>query len=282
VALWFDEAASPHHQLRWKVRRCLYSARSPYQEIQVIDTEQFGPSLVLDGIMQTTAGDEFIYHEMLAHVALVTHPAPERVLIVGGGDGGTAREVLRCPTVRAATMVEIDPEVVEAARRFLPAHTAALDDPRLEVRFEDGAAFLGRQEAEFDVILVDATDPEGDGPGKVLYTPEFHAALRRALRPRGLYIQHTGAPFYNPEVVREVSADVASRFPLARLFSATIPTYPGGYFTFIVGSLGPDPLQPENPWTPDGTRWYTPAVHRAAFALPPYIAALLPASMVVG
>jgi spermidine synthase len=148
------------------------------------------------------------------------------------------------------------------------------------VLYADGAAYLRGHEGEFDVILVDATDPEGDGPGKVLYTPAFHADLRRALRPGGLYIQHTGAPFYNPEVVRDVSADVADRFPVARLFSATIPTYPGGYFTFIVGSLGPDPLRPQNPWRPEGTRWYTSAVHDAAFALPPFIAALLPASMV--
>lgn len=278
MPLRFTESASPHHQLLWNVRGVLYSGRSQFQDIVVLDTEQFGPALVLDGVIQTTRDDEFVYHEMLAFTSLVTHPRPENVLIIGGGDGGTAREVLRVPTVRHVTMVEIDPEVVNVARRFLPGHTTGLDDPRLALEYEDGAAFLRRPESagKFDVILVDATDPEGDGPGRVLYTAPFHAALRRALRPGGLYAQHTGSPFYNPEVLRSVSADVADQFPVCRVFATTVPTYPGCFFTFTIGSTGPDPLKPESSFVPRQTRWYTPALHRAAFALPQFIRELLP------
>lgn len=279
MALWFDEAASPHHRLQWKIRRVLYSGQSSFQDIQVLETEQFGPSLVLDGIMQTTTGDEFIYHEMMAFVALVTHPDPRRVLVIGGGDGGTVREVLRCPTVEEVALVEIDREVVDVARRYLPAHTTALDDPRLTIRYEDGAAYLRSRPGEYDVVLVDATDPEGDGPGTVLYTQDFHKDVRGALRSGGLYIQHAGAPFYNPEVLEGVSRSASDVFPVARVFSATVPTYAGGYFTFVLGSTGPDPLEPLNMWQPEDTLWYTPAMHKAAFTLPPYIARLLPTSV---
>lgn len=279
MALWFEEVASPAHRLGWKVRRVLADEVSPYQRIQVVETEQFGHALVLDGIVQTTEGDEFIYHEMLTHVALSSHPDPRRVLIVGGGDGGTAREVLRVQGIEEVVLVEIDRRVVELSRRYLPGHTVSLDDPRLHLEITDGAKYVEAQAAAYDVILVDATDPEGDGPGRVLYAPEFHRAVRRALRPGGLYVQHAGAPFYNPEVLEAVVASASDAFPTVRVFTAPIPTYPGAYFSFVVGSLGPDPLWPAGTCPPADTRWYTPAIHRAAFALPPYVSRLLPDSV---
>lgn len=279
MALWFEEIASPNHRLGWKVRRVLADEVSPYQRIQVVETEQFGHALVLDGILQTTEGDEFIYHEMLAHVALTTHPSPRRVLIVGGGDGGTAREVLRAPATEEVVLAEIDRRVVEMSRTYLPGHTVGLDDPRLRLEITDGAKFVEAQSAAFDVILVDATDPDGSGPGRALYTEAFHRALRKALRPGGLYVQHAGAPFYNPEVLRGVSESAAQVFPLVRVFTAPIPTYPGAYFSFVIGSLGPDPVAPAASFVPEGALWYTPAMHRAAFVLPPYVLRLLPLSV---
>lgn len=282
MALWFEEVASPAHRLGWKVRRVLADEVSPYQRIQVVETEQFGHALVLDGIVQTTEGDEFIYHEMLAHVALATHPAPRRILIIGGGDGGTAREVLRGAATEEVVLAEIDRRVVELSRTYLPGHTKSLDDPRLRLEITDGAKYVEGQSEAFDVILVDATDPEGDGPGRVLYTQAFHRAIRRALRPGGLYVQHAGAPFYNPEVLRDVTRSAAEVFPLVRVFTAPIPTYPGAYFSFVVGSLGPDPFVPSSAAPPEGTLWYTPAMHRAAFALPPYVLRLLPPTVQAG
>lgn len=276
---WFVESGSPHHRLSWKVRRTLYAGQSPYQRIEVLDTEQFGAALVLDGILQTTAGDEYIYHEMLALVPLLSHPHPSKILIIGGGDAGLAREVLRVPGVTDVVMVEIDQAVVEVSRRFLPGHTTGLSDPRLTLRYEDGVEYLNQlpRDVRFDVILVDATDPEGDGPGEVLYTPAFHRAVRDALNPGGLYAQQTGTPIYNPEVVQRVAADVDQQFDLCRVYWCTVPTYPGSLFTFTIGSQGPDPKVPARP-LPSGavTRWYTPRVHEAAFALPPVLANLLP------
>lgn len=277
--VWFTEAGSPHHRLQWQVARTLYVGDSPYQHIEVLDTEQFGVALVLDGILQTTAADEYIYHEMLALVPLLSHPHPARVLIIGGGDGGLAREVLRVPGVEQVVMVEIDRAVVDVARQFLPCHTSALDDPRLTIRYEDGVQYVTALDAAeaFDVILVDATDPEGDGPGQVLYTTGFHRALRAALRPEGVYAQQSGTPIYNPDVLTRVAQDVDQEFPTCRVYWCTVPTYPGSLFTFTVGSLGPEPLIPIRR-LPDGasTRWYTPRIHAAAFALPPVVAELLP------
>jgi spermidine synthase len=281
LALWFGEAASPYHRLEWKIRRELFFGQSPYQTIQVLDTEQFGPSLVLDGIMQTTRGDEFIYHEMLAHVPLCAHPRPERVLIIGGGDGGLAREVLKHQRVRTVVLVEIDPLVVEVSRRYLPEHTVALDDPRLQLIHQDGAQFLQQTNQKWDVILVDSTDPEGTGPGRVLYTPAFHEAIFHALADDGLYVQQTGTPFYNPEVVSSVSQDVAAKFPLCRVYWCAVPTYPGAWFTFTAGSKQYDLQHPQTqPSWP--TRWYTPKMHRLAFALPPFVHDLLPDLVVQG
>lgn len=276
---WFAEAASPHHRLQWKVRRTLYAADSSYQHIEVLDTEQFGTALVLDGILQTTAGDEYIYHEMLALVPLLAHPHPARVLVIGGGDGGLVREVLRVPGVEQVVMVEIDQAVVDVARRFLPGHTAALGDPRLTIRYEDGVQYLSHLDPShaFDVILVDATDPDGDGPGQVLYTTEFHRAVRAALLPEGMYAQQSGTPVYNPEVLERVARDVDQEFPVCRVYWCTVPTYPGSLFTFTMGSLGPEPIVPIRR-LPEAatTRWYTPRVHAAAFALPPLVAERVP------
>jgi spermidine synthase len=275
---WFTEYASPAHRLQWKVRGTLFRGQSAYQTIEVLDTEQFGPTLVLDGILQTATGDEFIYHEMLAHIPLSVHRGAARVLIVGGGDGGLAREVLRWP-VDQVTMVEIDPMVVDVSRRFLPEHARAFDDPRLTLVFRDGFQYVREAAAEsFDVVLVDSTDPEG-GPGQVLYSAAFHRDVARILKPGGLYAQHAGAPFYNPDVLETVSRQVADAFSRARVFWCAIPTYPGGLFTFVVGSHGPDPKEPRRT-PPFETRWYSPGVHRAAFQLSPWLEARLPQALV--
>lgn len=276
MPLWFSEEASPGHRLEWKVRRVLYSERSPYQEIMVLDTEQYGPSLILDGIMQTTAGDEYIYHEMLAMVPLSVHPHPSRILVIGGGDGGLVREVLKFSTVTEVVLVEIDRRVVEVAKRFLPSHTTAFSDPRLTIRYQDGAKFLrsAAQGEGYDVILVDSTDPEGNGPGRFLYAEAFRRDVRSALRPEGIFAQQTGTPFYNPETLREVSADVARKFPVSGVYWCTVPTYPGGLFTFVSGSLSAEITEPRRSvdWP---CRWYSPEIHRAAFVLPPMLEELV-------
>ncbi|MDA8193725.1 MAG: polyamine aminopropyltransferase [Thermaerobacter sp.] len=278
---WFTESASDAHRLQWGIREVIFQGQSPYQTIEVLDTAEWGRCLVLDGIMQTTTRDEYIYHEMLGLVPLNAHPNPEDVLIIGGGDGGLVREVLKIPSVRRVTLVEIDELVVDVARRFLASISSALDDERLVIVYADGAEFLKQAVGQYDAILVDSTDPEGTGPGGVLYTENFHAVARQALKPQGVFAQQTGTPFYNPEVVSSVSRDLAAKFPIARVFWTAIPTYPGGLFTFAAASLGPDLSCPARA-VAYATRWYTTAVHRQAFVLPVFLGQLLDPKVRVG
>ncbi|MCL6633066.1 MAG: polyamine aminopropyltransferase [Alicyclobacillus herbarius] len=279
MPFWFHEPAAPGHFLGWKVNKMLYSGRSRFQQIEFVETEEFGTALVLDGVMQTTAGDEYIYHEMLAGVPLSAHPNPQRVLILGGGDCGLASTVLQDSRVQELKMVEIDEEVVSLSCTYLPRHTRSLQDPRMSITYQDGAQFLSNSRPEvYDLILVDSTDPDTTA-GQWLYTSEFHASVLRALKPGGAYVQHSGTPFYDPDVVRRVSHDVAERFPTCQVYWTTIPTYPGGLFTFTAGSKGLDLSVPRTrlSWP---TRWYNEDLHRAAFALPESLKALLPASVV--
>ncbi len=238
LPLWFRESASPGHRLEWKIKRTLYSGKSKFQTIEFVETEDFGTALLLDGIMQTTTGDEFIYHEMLACVPLAAHPNPERILIIGGGDGGLASTVLQDNRVREVTMVELDEEVVRLSNLYLPQHTRTLDDSRMSIYYDDGAVFVQNCEDEaYDIVLVDSTDPDTSG-GQTLYTPAFHRNVHRILKPSGIYAQHSGTPFYNPEVVSSVYRDVSSIFPDCHVYWTSIPTYPGGCFTFTAGAKG--------------------------------------------
>lgn len=279
MPLWFSESASSGHRLEWKINRTLFSEQSPRQTIEVLDTDSFGPALFLDGMMQTSSGDEFIYHEMLAWVPLKSHPRPRRVLIVGGGDGGLAREVLTSSDVEEVHMVEIDPLVIEVAQRFLPHHSTAFHDPRLTVFIADGMEYLSRNDVpSYDLILVDSTDPEGTGPASVLYTQAFHRRVFAALADDGLFVQQTGTPFYNPEVLQATSTSVQDTFPLCRVFWCVVPTYPGGLFTFTSGSKQHDVMEGGQD-SVGHARWYNPAVHRAAFALPALVARLVPGAV---
>lgn len=279
MSYWFRETASSGHVLDWKVKSTLYSGSSSYQTIDVVETEDFGTALILDDIMQTTTGDEFIYHEMMSKVPLAAHPNPERVLIIGGGDCGLAATVLQDRRVESVTMVEIDEAVVTLAKEYFPNHTRSCNDPRLHIVYEDGAKYLRElPTGQFDVILVDSTDPDTDN-GQFLYTREFHQSVLHALKKPGIYVQQSGNPFYNPEVVEDCSTSVSAVFPVCQVYWTTIPTYPGVLFTFTAGSTGLDVSQVvHKPEDPD-CRWYTPELHQAAFVLPKSVSQVVAKSM---
>ena len=277
MEVWFTELQHPGLKITCKVLQTLHREMSPYQEIVVLDTEQFGRMLVLDGAIQTTIADEFVYHEMLAHVPICSHHDPKDVLIIGGGDGGCAREVLRHRQIKSVTQVEIDQRVVEVSRHFLPELACSFDDPRMSVRFEDGIAFVKDKEACYDVILVDAPDPVGVAAG--LFSREFYESLYRALRPDGIFAAQTESPFFNKDLISRVYGGVSSIFPIARLALANVPTYPSGLWSFTLGSKQYDPAQgpagTAESMAGQGLRYYTPEVHRAAFILPQFVQALL-------
>lgn len=270
---WLIEEQTPGYRTQWQVKRVLHEEQTPFQHLQVVELADFGRALVLDGAVQTTVGDEYIYHEMIAHVPLFTHPNPERVLVIGGGDGGTVREVLRHPGVRRVEMVEIDRAVIDACRRYLPETASALDHPRLQLTVGDGIGYVAERREEYDVVLVDSSDPTG--PAEGLFNRAFYQNLHRALKPGGLFVCQTLSPFFHQELIRSVHGVVAEFFPITLPYLAVVPTYPSGLHCFMMGSKRHHPLRAglKEPTWP--TRWYTPAVHRAAFQLPPVVAKLV-------
>ncbi|HEX6971883.1 MAG TPA: polyamine aminopropyltransferase [Limnochordia bacterium] len=272
MELWFTEKQTPTMTLGLKVRRTVHEERTAYQHLAIVDTEGFGRVLVLDGAIQLTERHEFSYHEMIAHVPLCAHPEPRCVAVIGGGDGGAVREILKHPSVERVVHVEIDPAVVDAARRFLPEVSAALADPRVEFRFEDGLKHIAACRESYDVIVIDSTDPVGPAAG--LFREEFYMDVAKALRPGGLAVAQTESPYVNADLIRAVWKRMRPHFSSTRLYLAAVPMYPTGLWSFTVGSLGPDPAIPHH--APQGpVRYYTPEVHRAAFVLPPFVAELL-------
>lgn len=267
MEFWFTEKQTEHLGLSVRVQKSLHVEQTPFQKLAVLETYQYGRMLVLDGAIQTTEQDEFVYHEMIAHVPLTTHPQPRDVLVIGGGDGGAVREILKHSEVRRVRLVEIDDRVVAAARRFLPGLSQALDDPRAEVVIADGAEYLRALPAACDVIIVDSTDPVG--PAVKLFEADFFRTVHDALAPDGLFVAQSKSPYLDRELIRDLLGIVRSLFPVALLYTAAIPTYPSGFWSFVLGSKVHHPLAfDEGRAEKLGTRYYSPEIHRAAFVLP--------------
>ena len=262
---------------RFSVDEVYFESRTEHQHLLIFHNAKFGRVMTLDGVVQTTERDEFFYHEMFAHVPLFAHGAPRRVLIVGGGDGGLLREVVKHPGVEQVTQVEIDAGVVEMARAHLPNHSAgAFDDPRLELVIADGAAFVREARERWDVILVDSTDPIG--PGEALFTDAFYRDCARLLAPGGVLVNQNGVPFMQLDELRRTAAAFAGIFADWHFYGVAVPTYVGGIMTLGFAADDPAPratsgsvLAERFAATPVETRYYTPAVHQAAFALPRYV-----------
>lgn len=278
---WFDEVDGDDLIIRFAIEGVVVRQRTAYQDLVIFDSARFGRALALDGIVQLTEADEFYYHEMIAHVPLLAHGQARRVLVIGGGDGGAIREVLK-HAVDEVVMVELDRQVTEACRAHLPAVNAgAFEDPRLELRFEDGVTYVARCDRQFDVILIDSTDPI-PGPGEVLFSEAFYRDCKRILTPGGILINQFGVPFLYPETVRDARRRLARCFADATLYVFAVPVFAGGYMAF--GWASDDPGLRDLPEeTLAGrlaaygieTRFYTPAFHRAAFVLPRPVADLL-------
>lgn len=271
--LWYTEKQTPALGLSLKVKETLLHRRTEYQEIMVLDTLQCGRMLVLDGMVQTTMADEFIYHEMIAHVPLRTHPAPRSVLVIGGGDGGVVREACRYPQVEKITLVEIDAGVVEASQQYLPEISSSLGDPRLEIIYQDGRDYISSHTQAYDVIIVDSTEPVAIAEG--LFGTPFYQGVERALKEDGILVAQTESPFYNASLLKTTFQRIKGIFPRAFLYLAPVPTYPSGLWSFTLATKGPAPLQPAAHFLPDGLRYYSPEIHRSAFVLPPFVQELL-------
>jgi spermidine synthase len=270
--LWFYDsgAFSYGSKLAIKVKNVLCHYRSAFQEIAVFETEKLGRMLVLDSVTMLTEFDEFAYHEMIAHVPMTVHPHPSRVLVIGGGDGGTVREVLKHPEVTQVHLCEIDPEVIAACRKYLPAIASGLDDPKVEVFTEDGALFVKKHPGTYDVIIVDSTDPFG--PGQVLFQRPFYADMKHALaKEGGIVVTQCESLYFHKEVIREVGGFAKKLYDKTGYYYTNVPTYPSGMIGFYFCSTAFDPVKgldaKRAARLPD-LKYYSPEVHQAAFVLP--------------
>lgn len=226
MELWFTEKQTESYGITAKIKQTLHTEQTEFQKLDMVETEEFGNMLILDGMVMTTKKDEFVYHEMVAHVPLFTHPNPENVLVVGGGDGGVIREVLKHPSVKKATLVEIDGKVIEYSKKFLPEIAGELENPRVEVIVGDGFMHIAEAENEYDVIMVDSTEPVG--PAVNLFTKGFYAGIAKALKEDGIFVAQTDNPWFKADLIREVQRDVKEIFPIVKLYTANVPTYPSG------------------------------------------------------
>ncbi|NHN92697.1 polyamine aminopropyltransferase [Acetobacter sicerae] len=282
---WLNEELYESWGQRFRVRKELARVKSPFQDIVVFESDSHGRVLMLDGVVQITEADEFVYQEMLTHVPLFTHPDPRRVLIIGAGDGGVLRRVLEHRAVEKAVMVEIDGAVIELSKQHLPKIAGdAWNDARAEVIVGDGIAYVAEApDASFDVIIVDSTDPIG--VGEVLFTDSFYEHCARILGPNGLIVNQCGVPFMQADELYETSLRRAKFFPQVSAYVAAVPTYVGGFMTLGIASKGVDPTKQdvasvkaraEQAGVLGNTQYWTPQIHVGSFNLPPYIAKHLP------
>lgn len=277
---WFTETLHEGVAQALTIDKVRFRQRTDHQDLIIFENRVHGRVLALDGVVQVTTGDEFVYHEMIAHVPLLAHGRARRVLIIGGGDGGTARRCL-CHPVDRVTMVEIDRSVVDLCCTHMPEVGAqAFDDPRLDLVIADGAAYVAETDERFDVIIIDSTDPIG--PGQVLFTPAFYAACHRCLTPGGILVNQAGVPALQASELTAVTRALRTSFADVWAYTAVVPTYYGGIMTLGWASDDPGARRVDRATLVARAeeagivgRYYSPAVHVASFALPPWIEALI-------
>ena len=268
---WYDETYRDHMRFGVAVSRHIFDGKSDFQRVEILDTLRFGRTLVIDGVFMTSEEDEFLYHEMLVHPALCTAERIGRVLIIGGGDGGTAREVLRHPEVREVRMVEIDGLVVEACREHLPS-LGAWDDPRLDVRIDDGIAYVkDNDDPKWDVVLLDGTDPVG--PGKGLFDAAFYRGVKSCLAPGGVFALQSESPTLD-EVFHDIQDTLRGVFSSVHPYFGPVPLYSAGLWSWTYATDDGDPMAIRDARAAHvevESKAYNRALHRAAFAQPQYV-----------
>ena len=279
MELWYTEQQTDEVRFSIKVKQHLYTGKSEFQDVDVFESEQFGKFLTLDGLMMVTEKDEFIYHDMITHVAMATNPSIKKVLVIGGGDGGTVRELTRYSHIEKIDMVEIDKLVVDVSREYLPITASKLDDPRVSLYFEDGIRFVADTKEIYDLILVDSTDPIG--PGEGLFTTEFYQNCFNILSDNGILVNQSESPYYDQfsHEMKRAHKKIKNIFPISKVYQFHMPTYPSGHWLFGFASKKLDPIKDVDfdKWNALGikTKYYNPQLHVGCFALPSYVQEML-------
>jgi len=271
--IWVEEIHQDILGMRYRVKKTLFSGESDFQRIDIVETEGFGRMLFNDSVAMISERDERVYHEMISHVALFTAPWIKRVLVIGGGDGGTVREIIRHPSVESLRLVEIDPLVVEGCKRHIPQTAAALDDPKVEVSIADGVKFVAETDERYDLVVVDSTDPVG--PAEPLFGPGFYSNVARVLNPDGIVISQAESPYYCIEKQEELLKILGAAFKRVHIYNYVNLTYPGGLWSFTFASSGD--VCPIGDFDEDRVEksgmsfyYYNTATHKSAFAYPEF------------
>ncbi len=269
------EQQTDHLQLGFRITETLLSTQTPYQKLDVYQTVEFGKLMMLDDKVMLTERDEYFYHEMLVHPAMLTHPDPKRVAVIGGGDGGAVREILKHPSVEEVLWVEIDGAVVDASREFFPSVShIALSDPRVSLQVAPGEDILPQYDHHFDVLIVDSTDPIG--PAVPLFEAPFFKMCQRSLQTQGIYVTQCGTPLYYPNEIHSVSQQLRQVFDQVRFYVGFIPFYPSGLWSYVLGSqveLQADLARVRDRYqaAPFNCKYYTPDIHQASAMLPKFV-----------
>ena len=277
--VWAAEMQTADLKLSFRIKEVLHYAESKYQKILVVDTFQYGRMLLLDNTVMMTEGDEFFYHEYLTHVPMCLHKRPQDVLVIGGGDGGIINQLIKYEETESITLVEIDEEVVKAAKMFFPEMSRAFENPRVKVIFEDGIKYIDGKKEVYDVVIIDSTDPLG--PAEGLFTPEFYGNVRAALKEDGLLAVQAESPVLTPELVREILKNIAIPFGAENIwyYIGFMPTYPTGMWGFALASKGPrkpELMVERAKKIAARSKCYNANVHKAALSLPNFVLELLP------
>lgn len=279
MELWYTEQHTDNVRFSIKVEKQLHSEQTEFQRIDVFEAKEFGKFFTLDGLMMVTEKDEFIYHDMIVHVPMATNPQIKKVLVIGAGDGGTVRELTRYKTIEKIDMVEIDRRVVEICKEHFPQTACKLNDSRVNIVFEDGLKFVRDKENEYDLIIVDSTDPFG--PGEGLFTKEFYGNCYKALNDSGILVNQHESPYYDyhAKAMMDAHEKITKFFPIIKVYQAHIPTYPSGHWLFGFASKKYDPIKDLNAesWNALGieTKYYNTDLHLGSFALPNYVKKML-------
>jgi spermidine synthase len=266
--LWLTEDERDNLKISYRIKDILFEEKSPFQHVMILDSYDFGRMLVLDGVVQTTAMDGFIYNEMISHVPLALHPNPQNVLIIGGGDCGVAVEAAKYESVKRIDLVEIDETVVRASKEHLPEVSGRLSDPRVRYIYTDGVKFAAQAAGEYDVVIVDSSDPIG--PAVQLFSSEFYQSLYRALNAGGLMVCQSQSPIFHTDVMLQTYERIGRTFPYQSLYTAVVPTYPGGLWSFTIGSKKPLP-NPEHIRFDKQTRYINASIMQRCFMLPQFL-----------
>ena len=271
--LWLSEFSTDNLKLSMRVKNVLHTEKTPYQELLIADTYQYGRVLMLDGAYQLTERDEFTYSEMMSHIPLCAHRNPERVLIIGGGDGAIMREVLRHECVKKCTLIDIDERVIESSKQYLPFAGCSFSDSRADVRCMDAMKYIRETEERYDVVIIDSTDPVDFAAG--LFQSGFYADVKRVMNPDAFMSELTESPFTDTKLMCQSIREMRKVFPLVKMYWGVVPTYPSGMWTYGLSCMNEN-ANPEVPVRDvKGTRYYTNEIHKASFILPPFLDELI-------